>query len=575
MIARSRTFARAALAAATVASLAAPAPPRERPLPPIVYVSRDPVQGGQVPGLGPHGAAVRSRGRLMRREPDGHLRELLPSGVLLDVQDPDVSPDARTVIFSGLSSTDPGWRLWIVDAGGGVPRALRASRRASGSPDSAWDDVDPCWANEQIVFVRRSGEHGRAPYDGSAAGALRVAALDDSASSLLAAERGGLLDPCVDVRAGRIVYARWWFNPWRPGADGSVRDRSAGADTVNQWQIVSVRPAAFPLAAVGAGLSPGVRDLQLAAGGVPDRRAGMGVQPCVLDRGGVAAVYAANPGLAPRPGGLGVHVFGAPPSPGRRVAGAAIAGDAAHPYREGRNLASPGACAPAALPGGAMVLALDPGARGDFGLWRVSPNGTRTRLADEPGRLELDPAPLVSRPRFLPCGPWLVDRGDTTFTYENRDVFAGRGAPARVRGAVLRVWAESSPGVLAPTDVRVSHDGAVRVRLDARRASFEQLLGADGRVLAAANGPAEVRGFNTGHTGTPSVCTGCHLGHSARRRGGRGLRDGARAGSRGRGRRERVRRSGGEARQRHAPVRAAVRNSGNPGLDALAPAARR
>jgi hypothetical protein len=55
----------------------------------------------------------------------------------------------------------------------------------------------------------------------------------------------------------------------------------------------------------------------------------------------------AQHGLAPRPGALSLQRYGAPPSAGVRVAGAAIGDDTGDPYRSA-NLAAP-TCAPVAL----------------------------------------------------------------------------------------------------------------------------------------------------------------------------------------------------------------------------------
>src|SRR5439155_21180488 len=107
----------------------------------------------------------------------------------------------------------------------------------------------------------------------------------------------------------------------------------------------------------------------LAAGGIVPRRRGMGIQPALAPGGDVLAVTARNTGLAPRPGALSLQRYGAPPAAGRRLAGAAIGDDAGDPYAENANLAAPAACAPAVLPDGRVLLALDPGGRGDFGLW--------------------------------------------------------------------------------------------------------------------------------------------------------------------------------------------------------------
>src|SRR5438874_7244793 len=71
----------------------APARAVESPVPAIVFVSRNPVAGdrGIIPGLGPTGRTVITGGRLLVRESDGRIRELLPRAAMYDVSDPSVS----------------------------------------------------------------------------------------------------------------------------------------------------------------------------------------------------------------------------------------------------------------------------------------------------------------------------------------------------------------------------------------------------------------------------------------------------------------------------------------------------
>ncbi|HEV2106169.1 MAG TPA: hypothetical protein VGU27_10610, partial [Candidatus Eisenbacteria bacterium] len=388
------------------------------------------------------------------------------------------------------------------------------------------DDFDPRWVNDQIVFVSTRTGAPPALYDGSPTGQL--ATLDPATGRIvrLAYERNGLLDPRVDLVHQRLVWARWWFNPWRSARDGGVTRGVADAlapDSVNQWQLVGAVARRLPLRGPAD-----LADERLAAGGVADRRAGMGVQPAILPDGAIAAVFARNPGLAPRPGPIGVHRLPAGVGAGVRVGGAAIADSAASPYAEGRNLAAPGMCAPAALADGRLIVAADPGARGDFGLWLLDRGGEPVlELVNLPGTLELDPAPVVRRPplRARPDAAVFDDWGATQrlFTYVNRDVFAGGEMP-RTPGARLRIYADRpGPAPGAPDtvgfvdDVPVGVDGGVSALLPAGVPLFEQLTDADGRALLGAHGPAQVRGFNTGRAGVEARCVGCHLGHSAER----------------------------------------------------------
>jgi hypothetical protein len=223
-----------------------------------------------------------------------------------------------------------------------------------------------------------------------------------------------------------------------------------------------------------------------------------------------------------------------------RIAGAIVPEDGADPYRNTTGLAAPSACAPAWLPDGRALVSLDPGGRGDFGLW-IARGDEVEPLLDLPGTLELDAAPLVARrapdiawerdPGIAPTAEAALLRGDFdpppngTFTFACEDVFAGEGtagAPARVAGTKLRFF------VLRPRFDRTSGDTAVLLRevpvdekgavhatdLPAAVPMFEQLVGPTGAPLRSAHGPAHVAGANAGSAGAVTRCVGCHTGHS-------------------------------------------------------------
>ncbi len=474
-----------------------------RGLPPIVFVSRQPPSGahsGQIPGLGPHGSAIAGGGRLLLREPSGAVRDLLPPGAMYDVQDPDVSWDARRVVFSGLETPEARWRLYVLTLASDVLEPLTADADHDG------DDFDPCWNGNGVVFARTT-RAARSLYDSGPAAALYEWRPEHDTARLVVREANGALDPTIDARRGTLVFARWWFNPWLPRASGGVTRDAAEAmtrDSVNQWQVIE-------LGALGE---------RLRAGGVSDRRAGMGVQPAILGDA-IIATYASNPGLAPRPGPTGLHRMGMPPSAGQRLAGAAIGDDLASPYSEGTGLSAPSACAAAALLDGRLVFSFAAGARGDFGLWLLGADGSRSLIFDLPGSLELDAAPVVQRPG-TPIGLSRVNRAPgerDSFRFFDADVYRGLGAPRRQVGARLRFFAlhPSAPDSLEPqlvTEVSVPRGGRIDVRVPRRGPMFEQLVGADGRMLMSAHGPAQVRGFNTPPAGGEARCIGCHLGHS-------------------------------------------------------------
>jgi hypothetical protein len=336
-------------------------------------------------------------------------------------------------------------------------------------------------------------------------------------TQVLTSEPNGVLDPAVAPGRDRVWFSRWWFNPWRATPGGLVR--AAAGDSVNQWQAVSARLTRAP-----DGLMH-LEDVRIAAGGALPRRRGMALQAAPLADGGAFAVAARNMGLAPRPGPLAVLKFPPPPAAGVRWSGAAMADEPGDTYSSGDNLAPPAAVAPVALPDGRLVLSLDPGGRGEYGLMLVSADGeSHETLVDEPGVWELDAAvvpggtPGPASRASVKSAPRSASPSAKTFRYFSQDVFAGEGAPARQDGVELLVYrGESADSAALVRRVRVPHSGRVDMKLPAATPLFEVLVIAGGGVLKTPHGPAQVLGANSGAPGTTSRCSGCHLGHSAAR----------------------------------------------------------
>ena len=497
-------------------------------LPPIVFVSRSPLPdslAGQVPGLGPHGTFAGAGGRLLERGGDGRVRELAPAGRFYDVADPAVSDDGTRVAFAARDRADSPWRIWIVSRSlavrvGEEPQSP-LSCATCGSLDDAGDDADPTWWGDTLVYVStRGAEQARSLYDRAPATQLWVRTPDGRRASITH-EPNGVLDPVADPGRRRLLFARWWFNPWHADPAGGVtRATMATDDSVNLWQVVSAR--------LVRGVDGALRldDLRLAAGGTTPRRSGMGIQPEPVPGGGVLAVATHNMGLAPRPGTLALVRYADPPSPGKRLAGAAIGDESGDPYTEAANLRAPAACAPAVLEDGRIVCALDPSGRGDFGLWLLDARGERVAtLVDSVGTSELDPAPVPTHPREReqPASPKRDDsrevisqRGEVAmFRYFNSDVFGSKGDAKRIEDARLNVYRLDPSGtLLLVRQAPVPRTGRVDLSLPADAPLFEMLVDAEGRALVTAHGPAQVRGFNAGAHGATSRCSGCHLGHS-------------------------------------------------------------
>ena len=495
-------------------------------LPPIVFVSRAPLPDslrGQVPGLGPHGTFAGAGGRLLELQTSGRVRELVPAGRLFDVADPAVSDDGTRVAFAARERADSPWRIWTVSRSlavrvGEAPFACATCDEDAGDPG---DDADPTWWGDTLVYVStRGAERAVSLYDRTPVTQLWVRT-PDGRRAMVTHEANGVLDPVADPGRGRLLFARWWFNPWHADPAGGVtRATTAVADSVNLWQVVSAR--------LVRGVDGALRldDLRLAAGGTVPRRSGMGIQPEPLADGGMLAVAAHNMGLAPRPGTLALVRYTSPPSPGRRLAGAAIGDASADPYTEAANLRAPAACAPAALEDGRVVCSLDPGGRGDFGLWLLNARGERVAtLVDSAGAWELDAAPVPTheRPREETGKPKKDESREVIsqpgqaprFRYLNLDVFGSKGDAKRQEDARLNVYRLDASGtLLLVQQAPVPRTGRVDLMLPAEVPLFEMLVDAGGRALMTAHGPAQVRGFNAGARGATSRCSGCHLGHS-------------------------------------------------------------
>jgi hypothetical protein len=552
------------LAAVTATLGASPAP---RPLPAIVFVSRNPVPGapGAIPGLGPHYRAVVTGGKLLVREPDGRVRELPPPGAFFDVSDPSVSRDARRIAFAAVQNPDSAWRIWVVGVDGNglrqvtdeyhLPYLVPPVARQIGTPSwgfGRYDDLDPCWTSDTTLVFASTRYPQRAQYADVPVTNLfltyeRPGHEGWRRPTRITSERNGAEEPTMDWARGRIVFARWWFNRYRATNDstGITTDpaRAVARDTVNLWQTMEVSLRTLPT--------------HLSAGDLSTRRGSMGYQPAVLTDGSIAATYAANLGLSPIPGGTGVQIL--PPRFGRarRLAGAIVSGRAGDGYGDAGLLAPPSACSPAGLPDGRVLFSYDPGARGEFGLYVADEDGSHLeRVLDLPGTLELDAAPILAHrapppevrpegdelegstaPRVIidypqshfafPAFNWIGGHG--TFRFHDLDVFADgpkgsptRGAAPRIEGARIRFFAtlarlerEGGDTAVLIREAPVGPNGEVNEReLPADTPMFEQLVDAHGHVLMTAHGPAHVAGSNAGVAGLTTRCVGCHLGHS-------------------------------------------------------------
>jgi hypothetical protein len=506
-----------------------------------VFVSRQPAAGaerGQVPGVGPRGRTLAPGGRLLVRERDGRLRELVPRGRFHDVADPAVSWDGRRIAFAAVEHPDSAWRLWRVDADGGGLRALtRSDRRLDLGPlgggaaerFARYDDFDPAWLGDGRVVFASTRFPQRAQQGGGTASNLFVVNDDGGGLERLTSERNGVEEPSVDPNSGRIVYARWFFSPYLPSDDAPLgltleRARAVPMDSVDLWQAIAV-------------LVNGDR-AQLAGGDPRERRTTQAWAPIVLaGESTLVGVRSDHPALLPEPGPSALVAYPGGIAAARVLAGPGILGAPA----------SARALSPAALPDGRIAFAYDPGG-GDFALFAIRPDGRRLeRVLDLPGTHELDPAPLVARrppshrldegggiEDLAPPLPALtlaeVQRLDDTFRFDCLNVFAtgpvdspfpdapriGEAVKIRFFATLARHGTATGDSAVLVRETPIDASGAVHEHdIPGDVPMFEQLVDGRGRVLRSPRGPAHVPGANFSRAGSGTKCIGCHVGHSA------------------------------------------------------------
>jgi hypothetical protein len=524
------------------AASSAPAAPQAKKLPPIVFVSRQPPEGddrAQVPGTGPRGRTLAPGGRLLVREPDGKVRDVLPEGRFHDVSDPAVAWDGATLAFAAVERPGEPWRLWTVRADGSDLEPLTRGDRVldfaplGGDPTrrfARYDDFDPVWLPDGRVGFASTRFPQRAQQGGGLASNLFVVGRDGGGLERLTSERNGVEEPSIDPNSGRIVYARWFFSPYLPSDDDAggltlVRSRAVPGDSVDLWQPISV-------------LVNGDR-AQLAGGDARERATMQAYAPVVLAKDStLVGVRPFHPALLPEPGATMLVAY-----PGGFASPLELAG----PGRFGASDRAR-ALAPAALPDGRVLFAMDPTGDGDFGLWTVRADGTRLeRVLDLPGTLELDPAPLVARRApavvldegggiedlapLLPATTMAeVTRLDDTFRFDCLNVFAtgpvdapfpdapriARDVRIRFFATLARPDAATGDSVVLVRESPIEPSGAVHEHdIPGDAPMFEQLVDGRGRVLRSTRGPAHVPGANFSRAGSGTKCVGCHAGHSA------------------------------------------------------------
>ncbi len=511
---------------------------RAKKLPAIVYVERgQPLASDrdQIPGVGPRGRTRKVGGRLVVREKDGRTRALLPDGALFDTADPAVSWDATTIVFAGLVHPDSSWRIYRVNADGTgfapVTRTLSALDLGALGTNlerfAHYDDFDPTFLPDgRIVFASTRFPQPN-QFDGGPAANLFVVIDHGIGIERVTTERNGAEEPSIVPKDGHLVYARWFFSPYRASdvaVGGVTRDIALAlqADSVNLWQAISTLPNG---------------DLAKLAGGDPrGRRSALAYQPIVLGDGSLVGIRPEHAALLPAPGPTALVVYPGGIAEPRVL----VARDSA--------VATGRALSPAALPDGRILFSFDPSGSGVFGLAAIAPDGKRApEVVLAPGeRHLLDAVPLVARkvppideegggledpPSLLPAHTMEeVTRMDDTFRFDCLNVFTNGpvdapfpNAPSIAQGVKIRFFAllarpnaAGGDSLVMIREADVTPTGGVHEHdIPADVSLFEQLVDSKGRILRSTMGPAHVPGSNFARVGSGTKCVGCHAGHSA------------------------------------------------------------
>lgn len=524
-------------------------------LPAIVFVSRQipnrgsvymqPNETGSQPGVGPYSRfQVASPGKLIIREANGTLRTLIdganPTAAslnLIDVNAPDVSYDATTIVFAGLVSgsysraelTNPNaWRIYTIKVDGTGLRQVTFSDQnlnysqfgQNADPISWYDDTDPVWLPDGRIVFSSTRWPSFAHYGGVRTSNLYVVNANGSSLHRITAERNGADRPVIDPLTGKIVYSRWWrnyrfalnsmdtvyVNPSNP-SDGFRQALGLSSDRDNQlvrpnflwrnsWHAATINPDGTGLALWSGSFRSDPENHIYGGTFMPNGDLVANSFPMInmTEAAGFGSIRLLKRG------------------PGKYIPINGLAGTFTQYVRPQEPISygvfvGPYVTEPAALQDGRIVISWAPDHRQDYGLYVANLNGTgRTLIYDNPGTTELRARAIQARP--LP--PIVADRitqtpsllppreggpynTDGTFVFDALNVYANApvdtdivsappvGSAAKIRfftdfqrTAFLASSVQDWPILLA--EMPVNPDGSVRnTQAPANLPLFEQL----------------------------------------------------------------------------------------------------
>ncbi len=518
-------------------------PQRKNTIPPIVFVSRNPVQGTDVsdamPGMGPKYRSSTVGGKLMSRRRDGSMRVLVDSSILFDVADPCVSWDAKTIVFSGVENPDSSWRIYQVNSDGTgfvqltfTDRVIDLSRFGPVATHFLhYDDIDPCYLPDGRIVFASTRYPLMSLLDGVRVTNLYVMENDRKEMHRITSERNGAEEPTIDPVTGKIVYARWWVNvdmPSNKTVSGLTRDAREALtnDIANIWQAIIINPDG--------------NELKLYAG-FPRTRSGMQTyKPAVMDNGVLLGVFSPHTSLTKSIGGTGIRWF----KQGADFEHHIIGVESDDVSTSVSVAAPPYATDPVQLDSKTILLSYS-SAGSDYGIYSCRLNGSGlTKIIDLPGTLELEPQILAPRrvPPFVKdqFPPLLADLPPTLdsashfkndlFRFDCMNIFTNADvdepipdAPRIATDATIRFFISvqgddplaAGPAVLLKEAPVFRSGGVHEPELPADMPLFEQIVDSSGNVLESPGGKfTHVSGMNFERIGGGTKCVGCHVGHS-------------------------------------------------------------
>lgn len=470
---------------------------------------------------------------------DGILRTLVDSTRLIDVADPCVSWDAKTILFSGIQHPDSNWRIYEMNSDGSGFRQLTMSDRnldlsqfgAAAPLFVRYDDFDPCYLPDGRIVFASTRYPSMAMIAQVRASNLYVMDGNGRNPYRITSERNGGEEPAIDPVTGRVVYARWWGNIDRPSNKTrnnlSREDATSLTDDIgNIWHAVAINPDGDML--------------KLYAGFTRTRYGTQTYKPALMRDGTLLSTFSPRTSLVPATGGTGIRWF----KPGADFEHYIVGVRSDESLRGVAAAAPPYAADPAELSSKSIVFSYSRDGK-DYGIYTSDLEGKRKKkIIDLPGTLELEPKPLLVRrpPPVIPDqfttpvsdlppteDPETYGRNDF-FRFDCMNVFTNgkvdepmADAPRIGRDLTIQFFmnpqrqsgTRPDPSILLKTAPVFYNGGVHEHDVPAEVPLFEQLIDKEGNVVETTDGKfAHVAGFNFERLGSGTKCVGCHIGHS-------------------------------------------------------------